>query len=57
MGVSTLGPVYLSTEIKNKYRDACDEKAVTMEAEIKNKVMDTIREVYPGWKPVSACHR
>jgi len=48
--VSTLGPVYLPTKTKDKYRDACAALGVHMEADIKNKVNQTIKQVFPEWE-------
>lgn len=47
--VSTLGPFYVSTRIKDKFREACDKKGVHMETEIKGKLMETIKKEFPGW--------
>ena len=50
-GVSSLGPVYLPTDTKEKYRDACKEKKTTMEAQIKGNVHAFIKSVFPDWNP------
>ena len=48
-GVSSLGPFYLPTATKEKYRDACKEKKVTMEAQSKDDVTKFIKSVFPDW--------
>jgi hypothetical protein len=49
-GYSTLGPVYLLSTIKEKFKDCCKLEDVTMESELKRFVKMKIKEKFPEFE-------
>jgi hypothetical protein len=49
-GFSTIGPIYESTKVKEKFIDVCKKESKTMETKLKELIKDSIRGVFPEFE-------
>jgi len=55
-GYSSIGPVYMTTRMKEKFVDACKLDGKTINTKLKEIVLATIREKFPDFNEGVAQH-